>query len=49
MGADKMRYVLCFDSKGKFVKKGDIETFRQYKITPAQGTKGGSKSNPPKK
>jgi cell shape-determining protein MreC len=48
MGADKMRYVLCFDNKGKFVKKGDVEIFRQYKITPAQRTTGGQ-SNPPKK
>jgi len=44
-----MRYILCFDDKGKFVKKGDIETFKQYKITPAQGTTGSKQANPPKK
>ena len=49
MAADQAKYVLCFDDKGKFVKKGDIETFRQYKITPAQGTNGNKQTNPPKK
>jgi hypothetical protein len=49
-GADKVRYFLCFDSKGKFIRKGDIETLKQYKITRDPGnTGGGSTSTPPKK